>query len=921
MPAQTPPDTAGDEMLEQRSDLPAGWIELIDETSGLSYYLNQANNMTTWDLPVALDSLNAPEHSSAVVGIASSEVEGTEQTPSECDLVVIGAAVEQQTPVPEETSGPKVTEPNVLESKKVPQAPAQSELPDGWMELFDEGSGKPYYFFEADNTTTWERPVAPATEAALTRGIGGAGEDDGAPKSPVIGDASTDAKQSVLDVSGMSDGSALPEGWTEVMDPSSGQPYFLNSNGTMTWDRPKPALAGRDVSDGWVEVTDTKMGLTEEESVSRKHANLVTSTPATNKTPGRPAHGVSFGFGGRICIVSRGRVYIRPTFSAVPQDPAVRIETAKCKCGIVGPLNLADDDVVASYVSGESSLHNDLLWGLIAIAAKSQGRLRTQNGVSDPDSPETAVVRLLLEDGDVSISDEKGKSPPGPQRVKSSDASASKMDNVQRLLVRGKRKEATEEALSSGNFAMALLVGSMCGREMYRHAVKQFADSTLGVGHPLHTVAMLFSGQLQLPEESTSTTSFWVSVDPEELRRSWRVHLAAIISNQTTGWHLIVLSLGDRLKEIGEIMPAHFCYMVCGASMGSPAAGTEYPWTLVGCDVKNLDLILSTESSTEAFERTEAYEWAKRRGNSVASIKILQPFKLAYAMRLADLGFLEAAGRYVQSIGECLGNKPQDANPAGPLRGPLSLWILCTSRAGLMASLKDFDDRLRCLRSKAVVPKMSGGNGGVGNRNALSTHSIDLDASFVTAQTHATLSPVARMPVKFSPQRTDGEEERVRSDVKAQVETPLGKARQQPSEMETPTLSNIERKVPPPSRKTEEPPMMLSTANETAPSRRKEPSSPVQRLRELSARAKSAEASPSFIKDALAPKESTAPRTIDTAATVAVERPPVSAAATTPGSDDRSQRLSVGNKTAKTQTAPMSAPAILQPTKGTPRRK
>ena len=78
----------------------------------------------------------------------------------------------------------------------------------------------------------------------------------------------------------------------------------------------------------------------------------------------------------------------------------------------------------------------------------------------------------------------------------------SSLKKVEQLLLRGQREEAVQEALSSNNFAMALLVASMCDRSTFQNATKEFADEILSNGSPLHTLAMLFSGQLQPPADS-----------------------------------------------------------------------------------------------------------------------------------------------------------------------------------------------------------------------------------------------------------------------------------------------------------------------------------------------------------------------------------------------------------------------------------
>jgi len=79
---------------------------------------------------------------------------------------------------------------------------------------------------------------------------------------------------------------------------------------------------------------------------------------------------------------------------------------------------------------------------------------------------------------------------------------------------------------------------------------------------------------------------------------------------------------------------------------------------LVGCDCSPFtNIALMTHEAVQSYERTEAFEWAKRRGNPNAAIPALQPFKLKYAKLLADFGWEVRAKMYLDSIRLCTGLK------------------------------------------------------------------------------------------------------------------------------------------------------------------------------------------------------------------------------------------------------------------------
>lgn len=67
--------------------------------------------------------------------------------------------------------------------------------------------------------------------------------------------------------------------------------------------------------------------------------------------------------------------------------------------------------------------------------------------------------------------------------------------------------------------------------------------------------------------------------------------------------------------QLGQCHPAHFCYLVCGVPFRCPNDKSTR-LTLLGCDHRiPMHQQLMTPDAIESFERTEAFEWAKRKGN------------------------------------------------------------------------------------------------------------------------------------------------------------------------------------------------------------------------------------------------------------------------------------------------------------------
>jgi hypothetical protein len=371
----------------------------------------------------------------------------------------------------------------------------------------------------------------------------------------------------------------------------------------------------------------------------------------------------------------------------VPLDPFVVSVSEKVRIGGIGPLNEMDPKLVSSYIQTRASENNgvDLLWNLIRVASHSNGRLRSEDGVSNPHSPEAAVLEIILSGCET-------------QDMGTYYPIAGSLTAVDSLLLKGKRVQAVDAAIEGKNFAMALLIASMCDRDTFQRVTRKYAEETLMNGSSLHTLAMLFSGQLQPPSDSAldrtgGCGALWNDCG-DTILQTWKHNLAAVMSNRVLGWDRVVLSLGDRLMELGDVESAHFCYMVCGC----PVTSLLHPssrMSLVGCDhFVPLDASLMTSEGVSGFQRTEAYEWTKRQGNQKAVIPSLQPLKLIYAMRLADSGFTELAAQYVNSIRKSSQILPLSTNDPFTIRGgPLTAWA-CSEQYIFINALTELENRL-----------------------------------------------------------------------------------------------------------------------------------------------------------------------------------------------------------------------------------
>ncbi|CAB9511698.1 transport protein SEC16B [Seminavis robusta] len=706
-PADEVLDTTPDKTVEQDiapPSLPSGWVEVKDEGSGDVYFYNEVTQESSWERPEQpqgepepAPSDSAPRDGSlaehdrtepqADAGAASSSIDRDEPAIEAMDQVATAAPSQAQDPVGEADVLVEQTPSDAIQDGYAADDTApQSSLPPGWSEAVDPSTGTTYYFNHTDNTTSWERPM-PENDATVFENDmidPGSGNpyylnettNETTWEKPVAETETNDGQDSAIP-------GELPEGWEEQLD-ATGRAYYVNTSlGLTQWERPVPvatpqeAMPTKPASDGGA--TGGK-------------------TEAANRAV-RPAHALcSFGFGGRLCVFrAKGKrlVEVHRTRNLIQSHSLVQIETSKEQSGIAGPLNTSKPASVISYLeTKKQEKPADILWQLIDIVSNSRGRIRSQSGISNPESPEAAIVELMLQDGTTplkpSSTGQNGNTIP-PHAIsegevgKNGNNTAAQIETIQNFILRGKRVEAVEAALESGNFALALLVSSFCDSDTYHHAVTQFAEKVLQTSSPLHTIAMLFSGQLG--------SSIW-SADSKDLLGNWRCHLAAIISNRTQGWERIVFTLGSKLQQLGNVHAAHVCFMVCGLQIMSPILPETYV-SLLGSDhLLPENVSLMTQEGLEAYERTEAYEWAKRRGNPNALIKTLQPYKLQYAMILADMGFVELSKKYLENILVMCDLAGDETRFDNIVAARLTVPEMCETPAAFKAALASFEQRL-----------------------------------------------------------------------------------------------------------------------------------------------------------------------------------------------------------------------------------
>jgi WW domain len=250
------------------SALPEGWQELVDEASGQVYYYHAENGATTWELPVEqmpdasisdgevmfTGSPAVMDRESSVVSPQGSESESPGASLA-VDLEPVDSVGEVQVAdaFPGNSGAPEMSCTDAAaEMSYVDAAPVElpEALPEGWIEALDEATGQVYYYNAAHNTTSWERPTAESGELKFSR------QPEEEEASPI--DVSATGGE-CEEVSGghntpSRESEALPDGWQELQDTTSGRVYYYHAaDDVTTWEKPKiatddPFVQGSDQS-------------------------------------------------------------------------------------------------------------------------------------------------------------------------------------------------------------------------------------------------------------------------------------------------------------------------------------------------------------------------------------------------------------------------------------------------------------------------------------------------------------------------------------------------------------------------------------------------------------------------------------------------------------------------------------------------
>ncbi|KAJ2003035.1 hypothetical protein GGI04_003113 [Coemansia thaxteri] len=251
-----------------------------------------------------------------------------------------------------------------------------------------------------------------------------------------------------------------------------------------------------------------------------------------------------------------------------------------------------------------------------------------------------------------------------------SHGSREQLQELEALLLKGKRTDAIDLARRQGLWTHALIIASCTGKQHWQSVVSSYASSVLQGGHPaLGIQYRMFSGlgstaldesELCLADDpsvgkdefvtaadmgTASMPPFGRSEHPRDAHADlqpndgsighctsdWARILSLMLANRTPGDQAAILKLGDRLKDSGQAMAAHICYVLTLQSKDlflPDAAEASSRAVLLGTSELELCRI-----SNSAFDMPVARY--SRFYRKPAAIFLTELYEVAFAMKAA----------------------------------------------------------------------------------------------------------------------------------------------------------------------------------------------------------------------------------------------------------------------------------------------
>eukprot|EP00029_Vermamoeba_vermiformis_P004110 TRINITY_DN1463_c0_g4_i1.p1 TRINITY_DN1463_c0_g4~~TRINITY_DN1463_c0_g4_i1.p1 ORF type:complete len:1658 (-),score=452.80 TRINITY_DN1463_c0_g4_i1:8-4981(-) len=360
--------------------------------------------------------------------------------------------------------------------------------------------------------------------------------------------------------------------------------------------------------------------------------------------------------------------------------------------------------------SREFDIHSEgvkMLWEFLKILVNNNGVLSSPQG--DSTQAEKDIHSLLMTEQDATwVTKIQSSNFLLPTSTKTDLEIRQALSEMQDLLIRGKKEEALRLALDAQLWPHAMLISRTMSPEAFAQTVSQFACSSLPEGSPLRTLYLLLVGRtddlLNQTTQNPATPFFPLNT---QFGAPTVTNVLTPTSSQTTKWsdrwrENVAIILGNRFSQnsslsasgavpqptlsssapgaqvptpqqqqqmfrlqnlansqaalikFGDLLwtrqhapeAAHFCYLLAEHKFDAYDEANSR-LVLVGGDHRKDK---KTFINVDTVHSTEIYEYSRRLTNNQFTLPAFQVYKFIHATYLIDLGFVEKAWKYMNSI-------------------------------------------------------------------------------------------------------------------------------------------------------------------------------------------------------------------------------------------------------------------------------
>ncbi|KAJ2060439.1 hypothetical protein GGI17_003726 [Coemansia sp. S146] len=251
-----------------------------------------------------------------------------------------------------------------------------------------------------------------------------------------------------------------------------------------------------------------------------------------------------------------------------------------------------------------------------------------------------------------------------------SHGSKEQLDGLEGLLLKGKRMDAIDMACAQGLWTHALIIASCTGKQHWQSVVSAYTSSVLQSGHStLGIQYRMFSGlgadSLDEPRRRYASEAL-VNSDGEFVTAAdiggakarvnghsehaggdssshatadWARILSLILANRTPGDQAAILKLGDRLRDSGQALAAHICYVLTLQS--KDVFLPESPEAQPRAILLGTSEIVRSRTSNSAFEMPlTRYSHFYRKSSAIFLTEL---YEVAFALKTAAASDVQLA--------------------------------------------------------------------------------------------------------------------------------------------------------------------------------------------------------------------------------------------------------------------------------------